>query len=195
MIAKAEHLEKGSNPRFAVTSIPGERYDARTLYEQEYCAGGEMKNRIKELQLYLFADRLSAQTMRANQLRLYEAATAYRLTRALRRLALKDTPLEKAPTPTIRQKTAQDRHTGARRDAAGVAIVVAGPSLSGTLRPHLPDPALAGPVAAAAAALLRPITLLIVHPTTLTAAALRARGRFRPPNRRFAPLSRGARTR
>lgn len=104
MIAKAEHLQKGSNPRFAITSIPGERYDARTLYEQEYCAGGEMENRIKELQLYLFADRLSAQTMRANQLRLYEAATAYRLTRALRRLALKDTPLEKAPTPTIRQK-------------------------------------------------------------------------------------------
>ncbi len=104
VIAKAEHLEKGSNPRFVVTSIPAEVYDAKTLYEQEYCARGEMENRIKEQQLYLFADRVSAATMRANQLRLYEAAVAYLLTHALRRLALKDTPLEKAQAPTIRQK-------------------------------------------------------------------------------------------
>jgi hypothetical protein len=104
VVAKAEHLEKGSNPRFVVTSVPTEHIDAKTLYEQEYCARGEMENRIKEQQLYLFADRLSTKTMRANQLRLDEAAVAYLLIHALRRLGLKDTPLEKAQTPTIRQK-------------------------------------------------------------------------------------------
>lgn len=78
--------------------------DARTLYEEEYCARGEMENRIKEQQLYLFADRLSAATMRANQLRLYEAGVAYLLIHALRRLGLRDTPLQQAQTPTIRQK-------------------------------------------------------------------------------------------
>lgn len=104
VIAKAEHLEKGANPRFVVTSIPAEQFDAQTLYEQEYCARGEMENRIKEQQLYLFADRVSTATMRANQLRLYEAAAAYLLIHALRRLALPDTPLEQAQTPTIRQK-------------------------------------------------------------------------------------------
>jgi hypothetical protein len=104
VVAKAEHLEKGSNPRFVVTSIAAERFDARTLYEQEYCGRGEMENRIKEQQLYLFADRLSAETLRANQLRLYEAAVAYLLMHALRRLGLADTPLETAQAPTIRQK-------------------------------------------------------------------------------------------
>ena len=104
VIGKAEHLEKGSNPRFVVTSIPAEQFDAKTLYEREYCARGEMENRIKEQQLYLFADRLSAETMRANQLRLYQAGVAYLLIHALRRLALTDTPLEKAQAPTIRQK-------------------------------------------------------------------------------------------
>jgi hypothetical protein len=104
VIAKAEHLEKGSNPRFVVTSIRAEQFDAKTLYEQEYCARGEMENRIKEQQLYLFADRVSAATMRANQLRLYEAAVAYLLIHALRRLGLKDTPLAQAQAPTIRQK-------------------------------------------------------------------------------------------
>jgi len=104
VVAKAEHLEKGSNPRFVVTSIPTEQFDAKTLYEQEYCARGEMENRIKEQQLYLFADRVSAATMRANQLRLYEAGVAYLLIHALRRLGLKDTPLERAQAPTIRQK-------------------------------------------------------------------------------------------
>ena len=104
VVAKAEHLAKGSNPRFVVTSIPPEPFDAQTLYEQEYCARGEMENRIKEQQLYLFADRVSAATMRANQVRLYEAGVAYLLIHALRRLGLKDTPLAQAQAPTIRQK-------------------------------------------------------------------------------------------
>ena len=104
VIAKAEHLDKGSNPRFVVTSIPAERCAAKTLYEQEYCARGEMENRIKEQQLYLFADRVSSATMRANQLRRYEGAVAGLFIHALRRLGLKDTPPAQAQTPRIRQK-------------------------------------------------------------------------------------------
>ena len=104
VIAKAEHLPKGSNPRFVVTSIPAEQFDAQTLYEQEYCARGEMENRIKEQQLYLFADRLSTETLRANQLRVYEAGVAYLLIHALRRLGLKNTELAQAQAPTIRRK-------------------------------------------------------------------------------------------
>ena len=104
VVAKAEHLEKGSNPRFVVTSMAMESMDAKTLYEKEYCARGEMENRIKEQQLYLFGDRLSAASLRANQVRLYETGLAYELIHALRRLGLKDTPLAQAQAPTIRQK-------------------------------------------------------------------------------------------
>jgi hypothetical protein len=104
VVGKAEHLQKGSNPRFVVTSIRPEQFDAKALYEKEYCARGEMENRIKEQQLYLFADRVSAATMRANQLRLYEAAAAYLLIHALRRLGLKETSLERAQAQTLRQK-------------------------------------------------------------------------------------------
>ncbi len=104
VIGKAEHLEKGANPRFVVTSIAAERLDARALYEDEYCARGEMENRIKEQQLYMFADRCSAGTLRANQQRLWFSAVAYVLMHALRRLGLKGTSLEKAQCHTIREK-------------------------------------------------------------------------------------------
>ena len=77
---------KGANPRFVVTSLKPADADARTLYEQLYCARGEMENRIKECQLDLFADRTSAATMRANQLRLWFASMAYVLVTALRRI-------------------------------------------------------------------------------------------------------------
>ena len=101
VIAKAEHLDKGSNPRFVVTTLEG---DPRRLYEEEYCARGEMENRIKEQQLSLFADRTSAATMRANQIRLWFSSVAYLLMQAVRRLALKGTPMEKAQCQTIRLK-------------------------------------------------------------------------------------------
>ena len=104
VIGKAEHLAKGENPRFIVTSIPKDESDAKTLYEDEYCARGEMENRIKEQQLYLFADRCSAATMRANQQRLWFSATAYVLLQALRRLGLKDTDLAQSQCHTIRLK-------------------------------------------------------------------------------------------
>ncbi|KKK78983.1 hypothetical protein LCGC14_2838070, partial [marine sediment metagenome] len=104
VVGKAEYLQKGENPRFVVTSLSTEQFDGKTLYEQQYCARGDMENRIKEQQLCLFADRTSAATMRANQLRLWFSSVAYTLMNALRRLGLKGTKLAKAQCNTIRLK-------------------------------------------------------------------------------------------
>jgi Transposase DDE domain group 1 len=104
VVAKAEHLTKGSNPRFVVTSLPASAIDARRLYEDVYCARGEVENRIKEQQLELFADRTSAATMRANQLRLWFASFAYVLLDALRRIGLRHTQFATATCGTIRLK-------------------------------------------------------------------------------------------
>ena len=104
VIGKAEHLRKGANPRFVVTSLTADTFDARTLYEQEYCARGEMENRIKEQQLYLFADRTSAHTMRANQLRLWFSSVAYTLLQVIREFGLRGTKLARARCDTIRLK-------------------------------------------------------------------------------------------
>ncbi len=104
VVGKAEFLAKGANPRFVVTSLPPERLGAQALYEDFYCARGDMENRIKEQQLDLFADRTSAGTMRANQLRLYLSSAAYMLMQALRRLGLKDTAMAHAQCGTIRLK-------------------------------------------------------------------------------------------
>jgi Transposase DDE domain group 1 len=101
VVAKAEYLEKGENPRFVVTSLPAESWEARALYEKTYCARGEMENRIKE-QLSLFADRMSTEWLRANQLRLYFSSLAYVLIHALRRLALTGTEWAHAQVHTIR---------------------------------------------------------------------------------------------
>ncbi len=104
VVGKAEHLRKGANPRFVVTSLSSEEFDARTLYEQEYCARGEMENRIKEQQLYLFADRTSAGSMRANQLRLWFSSVAYTLLQVIRQFGLEGTKLARARCDTIRLK-------------------------------------------------------------------------------------------
>ncbi len=104
VVGKAEYLAKGENPRFIVTSIASEEKDARELYEDFYCARGEMENRIKEQQLGLFADRTSTSWMRSNQLRLYFSSFAYILVHALRRLGLEGTELAKAQCDTIRLK-------------------------------------------------------------------------------------------
>jgi Transposase DDE domain group 1 len=101
VIAKAEHIEGKENPRYIVTSLDAAQWPARELYEQTYCARGEMENRIKE-QYMLFAGRVSAATMRANQLRLSFSAMAYILMHALRRLGLPATDLAKAQVATIR---------------------------------------------------------------------------------------------
>jgi len=104
VVAKAEHLPKGANPRFVVTSLPAAEIDARTVYEDVYCARGNIENRIKEQQLDLFADRTSAATMRANQLRLWFASFAYVLLEALRRIGLRHTQFATATCGTIRLK-------------------------------------------------------------------------------------------
>lgn len=104
VIGKAEHLPKGANPRFVVTSLSPEECDARTVYEDECCARGNMENRIKEQQLCLFADRTSCRTIRANPIRLALSTVAYVLLRALREFGLKGTALEAAQADTIRWK-------------------------------------------------------------------------------------------
>jgi hypothetical protein len=103
VVAKAEHLEKGENPRFVVTSLTAEEWSASALYEQLYCTRGDMENRIKE-QLMLFADRTSTAYLRSNQLRLYFSSVAYVLLQMLRHLGLQGTELAKAQCTTIRLK-------------------------------------------------------------------------------------------
>jgi hypothetical protein len=103
VVAKAEHLEKGENPRFVVTSLRAEEWPAAALYERLYCARGDMENRLKE-QLMLFADRTSTAYLRSNQLRLYFSSVAYVLLQMLRHLGLQGTELAKAQCATIRLK-------------------------------------------------------------------------------------------
>ena len=104
VIGKAEWTGGEANPRFVVTSLKPSEAAARHLYEKIYCARGEMENRIKECQLDLFADRTSAATMRANQLRLWFASMAYVLLCALRRIGLAHTQFADATCGTIRLK-------------------------------------------------------------------------------------------
>ena len=104
VVGKAEHLSKGGNPRFVVTSLSEKEVEARTLYEDLYCARGEMENRIKEQQLCLFADRTSCATMRANQLRLWLSSVAYTLLATLREFGLHATEMATARCDTIRLK-------------------------------------------------------------------------------------------
>ena len=101
VLVKAEHTDKGSNPRFVVTNLAGE---AQQLYDEVYCARGEMENRIKEQQLGLFADRTSCHGWWANQFRLLLSSCAYVLMERLRALALAGTELARAQVSTIRLK-------------------------------------------------------------------------------------------
>jgi hypothetical protein len=104
VVGKAEYLPNKANPRFVVTNLSPRQASAKRLYEQLYCARGDMENRIKEQQLGLFADRTSSATMRANQLRLYFSSFAYVLMQGLRRLGLTGTAYAKAQSTTIRLK-------------------------------------------------------------------------------------------
>jgi hypothetical protein len=104
VVAKAEWTQGEANPRFVVTSLDPQAWPPQSLYEDLYCARGEMENRIKECQLDLFADRTSAASMRANQLRLWFASMAYALICALRRIGLVNTRLARASCATIRLK-------------------------------------------------------------------------------------------
>ena len=104
VVAKAEWTKGEANPRFVVTSLRRDECKAKHLYEKVYCARGDMENRIKECQLDLYADRTSAATMRANQLRLWFHSMAYVLLCALRRIGLHDTEFAQASCGTIRLK-------------------------------------------------------------------------------------------
>jgi hypothetical protein len=104
VVAKAEWMDKGPNPRFVVTNLRSYEVRSKELYEVRYCARGDMENRIKEQQLDLFADRTSSQFFRANQLRVWLSAIAYVLMSALRRTALVNTRLAKATCQSIRLK-------------------------------------------------------------------------------------------
>jgi len=101
VIAKAERLSKGANPRYIVTNLEG---DPQQLYDKVYCLRGEMENRIKEQQLCLFADRTSCHAMLANQFRLLLSGFAYTLLKGLRRLGLEGTEYAKAQASTLRLK-------------------------------------------------------------------------------------------
>jgi hypothetical protein len=101
VVAKAEHIEGKENPRFVVTSLAAGNWPAQKLYEELYCARGDMENRIQE-QYSLFAGRVSAATLRANQLRLYLSAAAYVLLSGFRRLALSGTGWARSQCETIR---------------------------------------------------------------------------------------------
>lgn len=101
VLVKAEHLERGPNTRFVVTSLEG---DPQDLYDRLYCARGDMENRIKEQQLDLFADRTSCHRFLANQFRLLLASAAYVLVETLRREGLVGTDLAHAQAGTIRTR-------------------------------------------------------------------------------------------
>jgi hypothetical protein len=103
VVAKAEHIDGKSNPRFVVTSLDAGGWEKQKLYEELYCARGDMENRIKE-QFVLFADRVSVSTLRGNQLRVYLSVIAYTLINGLRRLGLQATTMATAQVGTIRLK-------------------------------------------------------------------------------------------
>jgi hypothetical protein len=99
VITKAEHSDRGANPRYVVTNLEG---GSERLYDDIYCARGEMENRIKEQQLGLFSDRTSCHAWWANQFRLLLSSAAYVLLEALRRLGLSGTEWARAQVGTIR---------------------------------------------------------------------------------------------
>ena len=104
VVAKAEYMDKGENPRFVVTNLSAQEYEGQELYEKLYCARGEMENRIKEQQLYLFADRTSSATMRANQLRLWFSSLAYVILNELRSVGLRGTRMAEVTCASMRVK-------------------------------------------------------------------------------------------
>ena len=104
VVGKAEYMDKGENPRFVVTNLSSQEYEGQELYEELYCARGEMENRIKEQQLYLFADRTSSATMRANQLRLWFSSLAYVILNELRCVGLRGTRMAEATCASMRLK-------------------------------------------------------------------------------------------
>jgi len=113
VIGKAEVMSAGDNPRFIVTNLPAKafkgepdraRFTAARLYEELYCARGEMENVLKQQVLDLEADRLSTHFLASNQLRLWLASFAYLLLERLRALGCHGTELARATAGSIRLK-------------------------------------------------------------------------------------------
>lgn len=141
VVGKAEHLDKGTNPRFVVTSLTAAEFAAGPLYEQEYCARGDMENRIKEQQLMLFANRVSCATMRANQVRLCLSTVAYIVMRALREFGLGESePSVSAAVPTASAEAAEAA-------VATVPVAVVEAASAATAMESAPVPALPVPAA------------------------------------------------
>jgi hypothetical protein len=113
VIGKAEVMAQGDNPRFIVTNLPAagfkremdrERFAPARLYEELYCARGEMENVLKQQVLDLQADRMSTHYVASNQLRLWLATFAYMLLERLRAIGCQGTLLAQATVGTIRLK-------------------------------------------------------------------------------------------
>lgn len=113
VIAKAEVTAQGDNPRFVVTNLPARgfkededktRFGAEALYEQLYCARGEMENVLKQQVLDLEADRMSTHHLASNQLRLWLATFAYLLMERVRALGLHGSQLAQATVGSVRLK-------------------------------------------------------------------------------------------
>ena len=136
VIAKAEWTAGEANPRFVVTSLSSEDAEPQRLYEEIYCARGDMENRIKECQLDLFADRTSAATMRANQLRLWFASMAYVLLCALRRIALAAHSIRQSDLRYNPPEALQDRRARAHQRTAHQIRHGLGLPLSARIRPR-----------------------------------------------------------
>ncbi len=136
VVAKAEYLAKGENPRFVVTSLTPKQAAAQHLYETIYCARGEMENRIKEQQLGLFADRTSTALLRSNQIRLYFSSIGYCLLETLRRLGLAGTngagAMHDDPAAVVEDRSAHPDHGAQSVDFAGDGI-----RLGGGVRPSV----------------------------------------------------------
>ena len=113
VIGKAEVMSAGDNPRFIVTNLPaagwageadGARFNPERLYEEMYCARGQMENVLKQQTLDLAADTLSTHHMVSNQLRLWLASFAYLLLERLRTLGCHGTELARATAGSLRVK-------------------------------------------------------------------------------------------
>ncbi len=139
--AKAEHIDGKENPRFVVTSLTSEQWAAQALYEKLYCARGDMENRIKE-QFNLFADRVSTETMRGNQMRLYLSAMAYILVSGLRRLGLQGDSTGRSAGSNDPNEAAEDWCADPGDGAKGLGIDGLQLSVAGSLPAGVVEPAL-----------------------------------------------------
>jgi hypothetical protein len=141
VIGKAEQLPAGRNPRFIVTSLTKSEVDGRSLYEDVYCARGDMENRIKEQQLGLFADRTSAETMRANQLRLWISRRGVRAHFGPAPIGSGGDGLGRRAMRHDSPQAVENRRSSASDGAQSMAVTVGGVSLSSHLRGCVPDSA------------------------------------------------------